>query len=225
MAVSSKELEYYQTEYSKFWANQTKVYGFGKYERFLTRLIAHSNPARVFEVGIGTGWPIGAALHRKGIQVDGCDVALSSVKLARETLNNQTGIYVGTIMDFTSKDIYDVTYCVRVSWYIEEFQETLAQMAFLTKTDGYIVFDIMDKYSLCCIKHQAERLKEMYYSLLGVKSDANHYGAHYYSIPFIDNFLRKQKIKYVRWNERVITGNGDVFTTPKVVYLCRKVED
>ena len=53
MAVSSKELEYYQTEYSKFWANQTKVYGFGKYERFLTRLIAHSNPTRVFEVGIG----------------------------------------------------------------------------------------------------------------------------------------------------------------------------
>ncbi|MCI9336282.1 MAG: class I SAM-dependent methyltransferase [Lachnospiraceae bacterium] len=224
MTISSKELEYYQTEYSKFWVNQTKVYGFGKYERFLTKLIAHSNPTRVFEVGIGTGWPIGAALHRKNIHVNGCDVAVSSVKLARETLKNQEGIYTGTIMDYTEEEMYDVTYCVRVSWYINNFQDTLTKMIHMTKPNGYIVFDIMDKYSLCCTKHQMERMKETYYRLLGIKDDFRHYGTHFYSIPAIDIFLRKQKIVYKRWSERTITGNKDIFTTPKIVYLCRKVD-
>lgn len=51
----------------------------------------------MFSCGIGTGWPIESELHKKGIIVDGCDVAEKSVKLAQKNLSNPAGIYVGII--------------------------------------------------------------------------------------------------------------------------------
>lgn len=71
------ETQYYKNVYSKFWVNQTKKYGYSQYEQNLVHLIARSNPQRVFEVGIGTGWPIATALKEKEIKVDGCDIAES----------------------------------------------------------------------------------------------------------------------------------------------------
>lgn len=79
-----KETNYYKTVYNKFWEKQTKKYGYSLYEHRLVQLISKSSPKEVFEVGIGTGWPIGAALKAKGINVDGCDIARSAVKLAKK---------------------------------------------------------------------------------------------------------------------------------------------
>lgn len=122
-----EEVQYYKTVYSKFWENQTKRYGYGLYERNLVRIILRSSPKKVFEVGIGTGWPIGAALKKEGVNIDGCDIAESSVALAQIELNNREGIWTGDVLDYEGNKKYDVTYCVRASWYIPSFFRQLAR--------------------------------------------------------------------------------------------------
>lgn len=218
------ELQYYKTVYNKFWEKQTKIYGYGAYEQNLVRLILASEPQKVFEVGIGTGWPIGAALKDKGVEIDGCDVAESSVALAQKELNNANGIWTGDIMDYEGEEgAYDVTYCVRVSWYIPDFFQTVKKMISMTKPGGYIIFDVMDKNSLYCLKFRWQYAKEKYYKFLGIDMDDNErYGQHFLSIMGIKKLLKKNGLSYQYWGEREITHSKDVEHTPKVVFCCRK---
>lgn len=121
-----EETQYYKTVYSKYWAEQTKKYGYAPYEQNLVRLIVKSSPKKVFEVGIGTGWPIGASLKKKGIEIDGCDIAESSVALAKKELDNEKGIWIGDVLEYRGdKESYDVVYCVRASWYMPNFYRTV----------------------------------------------------------------------------------------------------
>lgn len=217
-----EETQYYKTVYSKFWKNQTKKYGYSVYERNLVRLIADSAPARVFEVGIGTGWPIGAALKEKGIRVDGCDIAESSVALAQKELENAEGIWTGDVMEYSGeKGVYDVVYCVRASWYIPDFYQTVRQMASMTRPGGTIIFDVMDKYSTHCLNVQKEAIKEKYFRFLGIHVEEN-YGQHFICLWRMKRFLRQNGLSYECWNEREITGSSDRKHTPKVVFCCRK---
>ncbi len=217
-----EEIQYYRTVYSQFWKNQTKKYGYTAYERNLIRLIAGTSPERVFEVGIGTGWPIGAHLKEKGIRVDGCDIAESSVSLAQKELENTEGIWTGNVMDYTGEhEIYDVVYCVRVSWYIPDFYQTVIQMASMVKPGGYIVFDVMDKYSSHCLHMQKEKVKEKYFKFLGINVEEN-FGHHFISLWRMKRFLRKNGLAYECWAEREITKSSDKKHTPKVVFCCRK---
>ena len=217
-----EETQYYKTVYSKFWKNQTKKYGYTAYEKNLVRLIAQSSPKRVFEVGIGTGWPIGTALKDKGITVDGCDIAESSVALARKELENTDGIWAGDVMDYKGEnEAYDVVYCVRASWYIPDFYQAVSKMASMTKPGGFIVFDVMDKYSPHCLRMKKEEMKENYFRFLGIQVEQN-FGNHFISLLRMKRFLRRNGLKYECRNEREITGSKDRKHTPKVVFCCRK---
>lgn len=216
------EVQYYKNVYSKYWVNQTKKYGYGAYEQNLVRLILKPHPRKVFEVGIGTGWPIGAALKEKGVEIDGCDVAESSIALAQKELDNEKGIWVGDIMEYKGEEeAYDVTYCVRASWYIPDFYTTLKKMISMTKPGGYVIFDIMDKNSLCCLKSGWQHVKENYYKFLGIDVDEK-YGQHFMSIMGMRKFLKKNRLSYQYWGERELTHNKDIYNTPKVVFCCRK---
>lgn len=215
------EIQYYKEVYSKFWVNQTKKYGYGKYTKSLVRLIEKSSPKIVFEVGIGTGWPIGAALKKRGIKIDGCDVAESSVFLAQKELDNETGIWVGEVQEYQDSAQYDVTYCVRASWYIPRFYQAIEKMISMTKPGGYIIFDVMDKNSLYCLKLRLLAIKEKYYKFLGIEMDER-YGTHFISIKKMKRFLKKRGLCYQYWPEQKITHSGDKFNTPKVVFYCKK---
>jgi len=215
------EIQYMKEIYSKFWEKQTKKYGYSTYERNLVRLIAQSSPKKVFEVGIGTGWPIGTALKEKEIVVNGCDLAESSIILARKELENEKGIWVGDVLSYNGKELYDVVYCVRASWYIPDFYAALAKMISMTKAGGYIVFDVMDKNSLYCLKARKHLLKEKYLRLLGINTDET-IGYHFIGLHKMKRFLKKNGLSYQYWDEREITGNMDKSNTPKVVFLCRK---
>lgn len=217
-----EETQYYKTVYSKFWKNQTKKYGYTAYEKNLVRLIVGSLPERVFEVGIGTGWPIGTALKEKGIRVDGCDIAESSVILAQKELNNVEGIWTGDVMDYQGETgLYDVVYCVRASWYIPDFYQTIVKMGSMTKPGGYIVFDVMDKYNAHCLNLQKEELKKRYFRFLGIHVEEN-YGQHFISLWRMKRFLKRNGLTYVCQSEREITHSKDRKRTPKVVFCCRK---
>ena len=217
-----KEVRYYKNVYSKFWVNQTKIYGYGIYEKNLVKLISQSSPKRVFEVGIGTGWPIGAALKKKEIEVDGCDVAERLVSMAQKELRNESGIFVGDVEEYQGDLQYDVTYCVRASWYIPDFYATVKKMAAMTKLGGYIVFDIMDRNSLYCLQSRLRTFKERCGKFLGIHIDER-YGTHYISIVEMKKFLKENGMVYKYWRERDITHNKDKANTPKVVFLCRKL--
>lgn len=218
------EIQYYRTVYNKFWVEQVKKYGYMKYEQNLVRIIAETSPQKVFEVGIGTGWPIGTALKEKGIEVDGCDIAESLIVLAQQALNNEKGIWSGEVYEYNGEDeIYDVTYCVRASWIIPDFYKIIKKMISMTKPGGYIIFDVMDKNSLYCLKFRWENLKEKYYKFLGIDIDADEkYGQHYMSIIGMKRFLKKNGLSYQYWGERKLTHNKDIHNTPKVVFCCRK---
>lgn len=217
-----EEIQYYKEVYSKFWKSQTKKYGYAAYERNLVRLIADSMPGRVFEVGIGTGWPIGAALKEKGIKVDGCDIAESSVALAQKELDNTEGIWTGNVMDYKGeKEAYDVVYCVRASWYIPDFYRTVRKMVSMTKSGGYVIFDVMDKYSVHCLKAQKEELKEKYFRLLGINVEER-FGNHFICLWRMKKFLKRNGLTYECQSEREITHNRDLKHAPKVVFCCRK---
>ncbi len=215
------ETKYFNEIYNKFWENQTRKYGYAPYEKNLVRLISQSLPQKVYEVGIGTGWPIGTALKEKGITVDGCDLAESSVALARKELENESGIWTGDVLSYEGQAQYDVVYCVRASWYIPDFYATVSKMITMTKQDGVIVFDVMDKYSLCCMKIRCRLLKESYYRFLGIDLDAPH-GNYFIDLRKMKRFLKRNGLSYQCWGEGEITGNRDKSNTPKVVFLCRK---
>lgn len=217
-----EEIQYYKTVYSKYWKDQTKKYGYAPYEQNLVRLIMQSAPKRVFEVGIGTGWPIGTALKEKGVAVDGCDIAESSVSLAQEELGNEEGIWTGTVMEYSGEnEIYDVVYCVRASWYISNFYCTVKKMASMTKPGGYIIFDVMDKNSLYCRRFKLADMKQKYYKFLGIEIEET-FGHHFISIAGMKLFLRTSGLHYQCWSEREITHSEDTQNTPKVVFCCRK---
>lgn len=216
------EVQYYKTVYNKFWEKQTKKYGYGAYEQNLVKLILTSKPQKVFEVGIGTGWPIGAALKEKGIEVDGCDIAETSIALAQRALDNEKGIWSGEVYEYKGKnEVYDVTYCVRASWIIPNFYQVIEKMISMTKPGGYIIFDVMDKNNLYCLKLRWQHAKENYYKFLGIDIDEK-YGQHFMSIIGMRKFLRKNRLSYQYWGERELTNNKDIYKTPKVVFCCRK---
>lgn len=216
-----EEIQYYKTVYSKFWANQTKIYGHDEYTKKLVSMILYSSPQKVFEVAIGTGWPIGAALKAKGIEIDGCDIAEASVALAQKELENKNGIWVGDVREYRGDLLYDVTYCVRSSWYIPEFYSVLKKMISITKPRGYIIFDIMNKNSLYCLKLRCHNMKNKYYRFLGIDLDEQ-YGMHFNSLYSMKCFLKKNGLIYQYWGERQITRNKDIMSSPKVVFCCRK---
>ncbi|MCI9141173.1 MAG: class I SAM-dependent methyltransferase [Lachnospiraceae bacterium] len=215
------EQQYYKKVYSKFWVGQTHIYGYGKYEQSIVRQILKVSPQRVFEVGIGTGWPIGASLKRKGIHVDGCDIADSLVVLARKELDNESGIYVGDIMEYKGKSVYDVTYCVRSSWYIPNFYATVEKMLSMTKPGGFVVFDIMDQNSLYCLKLRCLEMKEQYYRFLGLNVDER-FGKHFVSVGKMKKFLKNHGLAYRCIKEKKIVKSKNAFNTPKVVFVCKK---
>lgn len=218
-----KEIQYYKNIYSKFWVNQTKKYGYGIYEQNLVKLISKPSPRKVFEVGIGTGWPIGAALKKKGIDVDGCDVAGRLAVMAQKELGNEEGIFVGDVKEYQGDFLYDVTYCVRASWYIPDFYATLKKMAEMTKPGGYIVFDIMNRDSLYCLWSRLRGIGERCRKFFGSDIDER-YGTYYLSIAEIKKYLKENGLIYKYWGERELTHSRDKVHTPKVVFMCRKLQ-
>lgn len=213
--------DYFNTIYDKYWEKQTKVYGITTYEKYIIHEINKRNPKKVFEVGIGNGWPIGTSLKRRGIEVNGCDIAKRLVEQAQEKLNNTDGIYVGKVQEINIKEKFDVVYCVRSSWYMLDFYEVLENMTNMMKDDGYIVFDIMEKESLYYIKQLYKQFQTKFYHYIGLSVEEE-WKLCFYSQYMIEYFLKKHKMKFYSFNERQITRSKDFLNTPKRIYVCKK---
>lgn len=134
---------YFEQVYSEFWKIQSKKYGMEEVDKIIELLLA-LKPGTVFEVGIGTGWPIASTLAEGGAKVSGCDI---SENLVLETKQKypQMELFAGNIWD-TAIDgkTYDIVYCIRSSWYMEDFPKVIAKMLDMTSPDGYVIFNIIN---------------------------------------------------------------------------------
>lgn len=215
--------DYFNTVYDKFWEKQTKVYGITRYEKYIIHEIVKRKPKKVFEVGIGNGWPIGVALYRKSIRVSGCDVSKRLVESARKNLHCQEEIWTGELKDYNGNEKYDVVYCVRTSWYISDFFRVLDRMISLMDEHGYVVFDIMEKSSLYYIKLCWNQFKTKICGLIGLNR-AGERKLYFYSRRKIEDMLNERGIQFYCYNERLITKSRDYVNTPKRIYVCKKGE-
>lgn len=208
--------------YDIFWDKQTIKYGVTQYEKYIIHEITRRKPEHVFEVGIGNGWPIGVALDKRDIIVHGCDISKKLISSAKKNLGNSSErscIFAGEVQKYQGKGKYDVVYCVRTSWYIENFENTISKMISMTK-DGYVIFDIMQKESLYHVKQIILDIKWEILRFLGVNLE-EHMNLYFYSRYRIERVLRHRGISFYSYSEREISSNKDVWNTPKRIYVCR----
>lgn len=211
--------------YDVFWDRQTKKYGITRYEKFIIHEILKRNPRKVFEVGIGNGFPIGIALYQKsggGVDVQGCDISVKLVSAAKKNLGKQsddTCIFAGEVDEYHGCEKYDVIYCVRTSWCITDFENTIKKMISMTE-NGYVIFDIMQKESLYYVKQACLYAKWKMLRFLGVYLE-EHMKLFFYSRYKIERLLKDNSISFHSYSETEITKSKDYWNTPKRFYVCR----
>lgn len=216
--------DFFNSVYDLWWEKQTKIYGVSKYEKYIIHEIVKRKPNKVFEVAIGNGWPIGVLLHSKNIKVYGCDIAKRLVETARKNLDCSDEILVGEMKDIKIESRYDIVYCVRSSWYIQDFKDVLKKMLSMTNENGYIIFDIMEIESLYYLKMSKEQIKTYFYKIVGLERTGEN-ELYFYSKRQIEKILKSYGMHFYSYNERTITKSKDYWNTPKRIYVCWRGEN
>lgn len=209
----SKAEKYYADIYCNFWKNQVKVYGKDNYTQFIINTILSKNPNNVFELAIGTGWPIASALSENGLNISGCDI---SPKLIKQVKHNYPNFKVYVCKDGKLKkeiNKYDLVYCVRASWYFDNFISQIYKMTDMAKNNGTVIFDIMNEKSPSYFMY----LLKFY---LSPKSIKNRLVNWFYRVPIspvskaydpykINKILKGKNIRFKIYSEDQITkGRG-----------------
>ena len=139
---------YFENVYSKFWVETSKKYGMEDGINSIIEILQKLHGESAFELGIGTGWPIAYSLEKSGVKMSGCDISESLIKQAQEAYPNME-LFVGSIWDMGSRfsKKYDIVYCIRSSWYMKDFPRVVKTMLEMTKSNGYVVFNIINRYN------------------------------------------------------------------------------
>ena len=105
-----------------------------------------------------------------------------------------------------------------------EFVKVLDKMCQLVSDDGYVVFDVMNRRSICYLFGILQLTKAYAIQCVRwlVKRRFTHmYPSHMFSQRTIENELRKIGFQYNSYKERQVAG-GSIFRTPKVLYVCSR---
>jgi|TARA_B100000315_G_scaffold122868_2_gene112858 SAM-dependent methyltransferase len=138
-------VKYFNEIYPAIWKRQNlenSVYD-DDYCRNIVNLICSTNPKTVFELAIGSGWPIAIKLKNLGIEVSGCDISNELINQLKKNNRDIKTSVLGYDKLETNKR-YDVVYCVRSSWYFENIFEAIEKMLNITRKQGEVIFDIMN---------------------------------------------------------------------------------
>jgi len=131
--------------YSKYWSEEgAKKYGYDSYCQKLVKLVLKSKPKKVYDLACGTGYPFIKSLLKKGIKVYGSDVSPRLVYEARENYPKaklKLGDY-REIVEFSNA--FDVSYCFRSSWYMEDLEKMIKELVRITKPGGRVIFDVLN---------------------------------------------------------------------------------
>ena len=198
---------YFENVYSKFWTETSKAYGLEDGVDSIIEILQQLHGESAFEVGIGTGWPIADSLLKSGVKMSGCDISSSLVEQARKTYPDMD-LFTGTIWDINKSALrnvkYDIVYCIRSSWYMQDFLRVIQKMLHMTRKNGYVVFNIINRQNQdnkkALAKNRFQRVKGRIEGALKVLLLNRDYfascPAYYYTKSEIENLLRSINVKW-----------------------------
>lgn len=198
---------YFDHVYSKFWTETSKAYGLEDGVDSIIEILQQLHGESAFEVGIGTGWPIADSLLKSGVKMSGCDISSSLVEQTRKTYPDMD-LFTGTIWDINKSALrnvkYDIVYCIRSSWYMQDFLRVIQKMLHMTRKNGYVVFNIINRQNQdnkkALAKNRFQRVKGRIEGALKVLLLNRDYfascPAYYYTKSEIENLLRSINVKW-----------------------------
>ena len=198
---------YFEHVYSKFWTETSKAYGLEDGVDSIIEILQQLHGESAFEVGIGTGWPIADSLLKSGVKMSGCDISSSLVEQTRKTYPDMD-LFTGTIWDINKRALrnvkYDIVYCIRSSWYMQDFLRVIQKMLHMTRKNGYVVFNIINRQNQdnkkALAKNRFQRVKGRIEGALKVLLLNRDYfascPAYYYTKSEIENLLRSINVKW-----------------------------
>ena len=198
---------YFEHVYSKFWTETSKAYGLEDGVDSIIEILQQLHGESAFEVGIGTGWPIADSLLKSGVKMSGCDISSSLVEQTRKTYPDMD-LFTGTIWDINKSALrnvkYDIVYCIRSSWYMQDFLRVIQKMLHMTRKNGYVVFNIINRQNQdnkkALAKNRFQRVKGRIEGALKVLLLNRDYfascPAYYYTKSEIENLLRSMDVKW-----------------------------
>lgn len=128
-----------------YWLKDLALYGQNPYVDAVLSRIEQRTPAKVFDVGIGSGFPFASRLMEKQITVHGCDVSLPLLKECQKHYPSIQVYHTGSeMLSQIVRETYDVVYCLRSSWYFPDICQSIDNMCAITRPGGTVIFDIMN---------------------------------------------------------------------------------
>jgi len=128
---------------------------------------------RVLECGVGTGEYLALSVSRAGARVHGIDISRELLEecyhnFLREGLPSRVALGDIERIPFQT-GAFDRVYCISTTWYLPDLEESLREMARVTRQGGTIVFDIMNWLHITPLAaHLAGRFLQRF---LGRRSD------------------------------------------------------
>lgn len=220
-----------------FWNKELSVYGKSAYVVGVLDLIRRQTPRVVFELSIGNGQSFAGHLSKEGIQVHGCDISHILINELHQ-LYPEIGAYCSGYEDFVYRegaDTYDITYCVRSSWYFSDIYCALDNMLSITKPGGLVIIDIMNadahpiKKALRNIKKKRmkQRIKNVikFFLNLIVKNRYKQEVIFWRDYPIrpdlFEAYIRKHGLVYEKFCFEQITGDGASLSQDSIRYLYK----
>ena len=199
---------YFENVYSKFWTETSKAYGLEDGVDSIIEILQQLHSESAFEVGIGTGWPIADSLLKSGVKMSGCDISPSLVEQTRKAYPDMD-VFAGTIWEAggikkNGSLQYDIVYCIRSSWYMKDFLRVIQKMLHMTRKNGYVVFNIINRQNQdnkkALARNRFQRAKGRIEGALKVLLLNRDYfascPAYYYTKSEIENLLRSMDVKW-----------------------------
>jgi|SRR5581483_10206164 len=133
--------------YSKYWLTaREKKYGFMPYDAGLCELVRSKAPegSKLFEVAIGTGYPVADYLQKAGYEIHGIDISPALIEKCHET-NPAIHAQLGDAENLEFADAeFDGTYCFHSLWVIPDVKRVISEMLRVTRPGGAVLFDLQN---------------------------------------------------------------------------------
>lgn len=142
--------KYIEDIYSKYWIDaREKKYGFLDYDKnvcfLLVGLVSDVKENKILEVAIGTGYPYAYYFDNAGAEVYGIDISPDLVAKCKRTYPN-IRCEIGDAEKLPYKDCsFDIAYCFHSSWYFPNLKKAIDETIRVTKSGGFIAFDIQNR--------------------------------------------------------------------------------